>query len=561
MLDSLLIEPIKLFVETKNWLPFLAAFVGGFGALMSVSTHKDHEHRQIIFTALSGCGTILSVGTGVLYDFVAADMFGLPHVGLMYFVMCSIFGAFGSFAAWKFERIAVVKWDVWKASKTRTPDIERNRKTDVRNISSMLPAAKSSYDPAAYINIEKGLFLGLDEQGQPIYWPLDEPFPHMQIVGSNGTGKGVAIGMIVSQLVEAGEAVFYLDPKDDLWGPHVMASAAEKAGRPFYFVDLRPGAVAQFNFFEGASADQIEELLIAGFSLSEKGTDSDFYSIGDRRAARTAALRLAAEPGMTPAELYAELGEEFEKGAEKFAGYLREMADVPAVNGKGGLDLRKIVQEGGAVYIVGSMRQQKVVRLQRMMMVKLIQLAEERDRIAGNVRRIAVVLDEVKYHISRPALEALGAARDKGLHVLLAHQSFADLQDAPADLSGPAIEGAVMENARVKLVYRVEDPDTAERLGRKSGLIQVDNETRTVHRNVALAERVHDERAITQSERFLYDENMLLNLPKGVGILFGIGLARATYISPVRVEKRHDVLKVTPAQESSGGLPEAHELI
>lgn len=37
------------------------------------------------------------------------------------------------------------------------------------------------------------------------------------------------------------------------------------------------------------------------------------------------------------------------------------------------------------------------------------------------------------------------------------HQSIADLKDCPADLKGDAVVGAVVENAKFKLVYRVMD--------------------------------------------------------------------------------------------------------
>jgi hypothetical protein len=42
-----------------------------------------------------------------------------------------------------------------------------------------------------------------------------------------------------------------------------------------------------------------------------------------------------------------------------------------------------------------------------MLLVRLIQLAEARDRMSGNLRQVCIVLDELKYHLSRIALEAL----------------------------------------------------------------------------------------------------------------------------------------------------------
>ncbi len=70
----------------------------------------------------------------------------------------------------------------------------------------------------------------------------------------------------------------------------------------------------------------------------------------------------------------------------------------------------------------------KIITTQRMLLVRLYQLAERRDRVPCS---IAIYLSELKYHLSRPALEGLGAARDKGVHIIMDHQSIADLKRLP----------------------------------------------------------------------------------------------------------------------------------
>jgi type IV secretory pathway TraG/TraD family ATPase VirD4 len=275
--------------------------------------------------------------------------------------------------------------------------------------------------------------------------------------------------------------------------------------------------------------------------LSEKGAESDFFSIDDRWGAATVAADY--QLGDTPASLFNRHRETLEEKAKKFFGLFREMADLRSVNAKQGIDLAKIVADGGAVYVVGSMRNAKVIRMQRMLLVRIIQLCERRDRTIGKPRPVCAILDEAKYHISKPFLESLGAARDKGLHVILAHQSEADLRDCPADLNAEAVLGAVMENCSLKLVYRVEDPKTAEWLARKSGRIQVDDEVRRVSKNAALSEVVSDERQIRQTERFLIDENMILNLRKSQAVVFGNGLPHFITTSPIPTTKKPENLK------------------
>ncbi|RRB31379.1 TraM recognition domain-containing protein, partial [Escherichia coli] len=106
---------------------------------------------------------------------------------------------------------------------------------------------------------------------------------------------------------------------------------------------------------------------------------------------------------------------------------------------------------------------------------------------------------ELKYHLSKPALEGLGAARDKGVHIIMAHQSIADLKDCPADLNGDAVVGAVVENAKFKLVYKLQDPDTADWVARMSGTILVDDESRKARTDGVLIETIDNERTIRQA--------------------------------------------------------------
>lgn len=176
-------------------------------------------------------------------------------------------------------------------------------------------------------------------------------------------------------------------------------------GFPAYVNLNRPNG-AQFNPFQGATEEEAFELFQAGFSLMEKGDASDFYGIADRREAQATA-KLMASKNLNIAQAYEarlDVLNDPKTGAEKFAGRLRELAETPSINAASdGIDLAKVVEEGGCIYVVGSMRNDIVKTVQRILFVRLIQLAERRDRIAGDLRPVCIVLDEVKYHLSRPA--------------------------------------------------------------------------------------------------------------------------------------------------------------
>ncbi|EPE7799218.1 type IV secretory system conjugative DNA transfer family protein [Yersinia enterocolitica] len=447
------------------------------------------------------------------------------------------------------RRVFTPELDKIKKRLVKKTTLERELRTDVRTVKSLLPETLH-YDPLDYIDLNKGLFIGIDRDIQPMYLPLkDWQKQHADIIGTTGAGKGVATGILLYQSILAGEGVFVMDPKDDEWAPHLYRKACEDAGKTFALIDLRKPQY-QLNLIEEITADELEELFVAGFSLAEKGQESDFYRIDDRKAARIAAQFVNQHATATIRDVYN--GDYVQGIADKikaFFGKIEELALLNAINAPTGFSLNTIFQDGGCCYVIGSMRNSKIITTQRMLLVRLYQLAERRERVKNVPRPIAIYLSELKYHLSRPALEGLGAARDKGVHIIMDHQSIADLKDCPADLKSDAVVGAVVENAKFKLVYRVMDPDTAEWVARMSGTILVDDEVRKAKTDAVLTETIDDERTIRQAERFFTDSNMILNLPDFVSFIFTTkALPAASLISPIRVKKRElEICAVSPA--------------
>ncbi|GEM_PF-1094274 len=527
----------------------VAGLIAGFAAM-----HAFDQHKKENDVAATVWGSVTLLGCAVpLCWFIFNAAFASQIGRLMsdyYLYWWAAMVVVGAVASLLFQRKWTQHFDVFKSRFTLRTKLERNKKTDVRTIDKVLPDP-IKFKPSKYFDAAQGLFLGLGENSNPLYWPAGRPWVHMAVIGSNGSGKGVQIQCLISQAASQRHAVFVMDPKNDEWMPHCLKAAADAAGIPFHFVDLRPAAPSQINLFRGADRHQLDELMQAGFGLAEKGTDADFYRLKDRQACAWLSARIG--PLDTPASLFTEHGAHLEKVAEGFAGYLKEMADIAAVNANEGLDLAKIVEEGGIVYVAGSMRNEKIKRLQRMVVVRAIQLAETRDRLSGTLRPVGIVMDEFIYHISKAALEALGAARDKGVYCVLAFQGIGDLARVPADLSADAVKGAIVENCKIKFVYRLEDPDTALWFAAMTGSIQADDESRKVEKNLVLVETLEGDRTIRQTDRFLIDENMLTNLHEGLGVAIGLkgfvkDCHKGEFISISRMDVAKDRAAITPQE-------------
>jgi len=430
---------------------------------------------------------------------------------------------------------------------TRKNPLERNRRTDVRNIERHLPNQRSGFDPRKHFG-DSALFIGLDERKRTVTTPL--PTKHIQVVGTSGAGKGRLIGGLLTQFARAGEFVVMGDPKGDDWLPHLAYSECERAGIEYRVLDLRSSAPPQINLFADASPEQVAELLSVAFNLEEEGSGGpDFYKPQDRSAARFVAC--AIQPGDTPASLCARLGEDLRERAENFFNRFSELAAMPPVNASEGLSIKSMMDSGGVLYVLGSMRDASVRMLQRMLLVRILQIAEARDFVSTTPRQVAVVLDEAKAWISAPAMEFLGAARSKGCHLVLSHQSLADLKTA-AGMNPDATVDAVVENCSIKIFYRVQNPETAEWIARMTGEILVDDEVRQFETGLSLSERMSSKRSVRQASRNFFDTNILLNLPDGWSVVTGIGMPKLVQISHVPCVKSQEALRVIAAVLAAG---------
>lgn len=547
---------MNFLIEWLRYIDLLMPFTGFvFGLMLGIAWLNRNDKTFSFFVKLSYVPLIFQVGFYFILPYVSDHFFGSEyHLSTRY--LWIFFGeAFTSIAmVWLCIRYFTPTFEVIKQSIIKSSSVERNKKTDIREIGVHLPNAQKAYAPNKYFNLKRGMFFGLSEQKQAVYIPIDKwRKTHLDIIGTTGSGKGVAAGVLLTQAVSTGECVILVDPKNDEFLPHVMHKAAQEAGVPYVYIDLLAEA-AQWNPLQGKNATEIEELLSAGFSLGEKGTDADFYRLNDRRAARIFA-NLAYSNQTTLInilQLLIEQQPDIAEAGKKFVSDLEEIGLVAAVNTTHGVDLTKLMQQGAVIYVRGSMRNPRILKLQRIFVLSMIQFIESRAR--ESARHVCLFMDEFKYPISRPSLEALGAIRDKRAHVIIAHQSLGDLRDCPADLDADSVVASVNENCAIKLAYMVQDPDTADWLARMSGLILVDDEIRQVKTNAGLTETRNGERTLRQAERNLIDTNMLQALPERCAVLFGAGLAKFFFTSPILVNKNS--VATTPVEMKQ---PQQHE--
>lgn len=426
--------------------------------------------------------------------------------------------------------------------------------TDARTIESHLPKP-FKYDPRKYFKDaqRKGnMFLGIDERRRVVALPRDTwKKTHVQICGPTGTGKGVMAGVCLAQSVAYGDGVYVIDPKNDEFAASVLSESCAAAGKPFHLVDLQSGQPAQFDLLKNISKEDLNSLFIAGFALGEKGTDADFYRKNDRAAARY--LAGLANQGSVSLALLAEragvmLPEDLVEKCEGFRRSLEEIAELQAPQASPfveAIDLDGPLKNGGCLYVVGSMDDEAVVILQKMLLVRIVQLISARRRNIEQ-RHITIFADEIRYLMSKKLGDVLGSVRDKGCNVILAHQSLDDLQTG--DVSSPAV---VIDNTGLRWLYRSTTEEMATWIAGQTGKIVVNKTTRHIEENATGGKISRTEHLVAQIERQKIDINMVQHLPNGVAVVVGAGPARLAFTSPVPVSQKLDSSQlVRPAASS-----------
>ena len=462
---------------------------------------------------------------------------------------------------------ALVAAILWWRTMTAAPADVRSGIRDVEEDAAYLKGLAQGFDPEKFIDLTKGIFIGLDGQRKPMYLErqtLDKN--HLEILGESGVGKSSLAGVLLSQLAASGEAVCVFDPKPDEKLPGVLARMGKKHGFPVLVIDLRHTCgFPQINPFYGARADQVEELLQVALDLGKTGDAGvDFYRGGDREATNWIAEAVGGDPARSLPDIIGAAGRD-ERVVEKENLWreLRQLGRIQAfASREQGIDLQALMTEPGGVvlYVMGSTTKLEIGAAQKLLLQRVLQVLEDR---SDKSKPVALFLDELKYLLSPAALRAAGTVRDRNAHLVFAHQSLGDLDDCPG-LSPKAVRGAIWGNSGVKFAYKMLDSATALELSRLAGASRADVQTMSSSQN---DNGGSTNTSWTQAAREYMPPHVFSHLPKpsggeaSVGVVFGLGTA--FYLStrwlpagetpaPLRIEKPADqaAARVSHAAES-----------
>lgn len=428
--------------------------------------------------------------------------------------------------------------------------------TDVRNLhfGEAVPVNALADFSTEQARKQQVVFLGKKEDGQPVLVPRDTwSKTNVQILGLPGSGKSVmATNALIRCVRDFGDAVVYFDPKGDAWAPHVFRAHCPD----FTLLDLRPGKPAQLNLFRDLDSYALKNLLIAGFNLSETGDVADHYRNNEQKAAKLIADQFpnGANIQQVLTAAYA-LPETMKKEVKGLITKLENVADLSVLQTDTGIDVAAIINGGGCLYVIGSMEDEAVIRVQKMLFARCAQIILARDEFTA-WPHASIMLDELKYLLSKYVLNALGTLRSRDCNLLLAHQSLGDFglcgQDLPADF----VKTTVLDNTPIRWFYKAASEESAQWAAAQTGEIRVDVERRKVQREAGNVEHISGDSYIQKEARYLFDVNTLQHLPDGFAVITGLGVAHLGFSSPLRVERQAISLSTFPVLAKADPLAE-----
>jgi len=537
---------------------------GGLKSKLDVSIPKiDESLFRIFFKSVQIIGMLLLIASVVLNE-VKGDL----SEGMVIPILTALLGALIS-------KIIITLFDY-----------SRPRGCGLRDISEMdnLFSSMSAFNPLTYVDVSQGVFVGLQSPqslavkkcdqhlGKPLYVPwLLFKETHAQILGSTGSGKGIALGVLGYQFALNKESLIVFDPKGDARLPLVLNQGALRSGSAFIYLDLQAHAKPQFNLLEGANEFEIEELLVGGLGLQPSSGDANYYRGIDQDAAEQVS-KIAIQSAFTdPVSLprlleIAQFHKQLSK-ADNFVRRLRQICELRVIQTTHGIGLLEHIQQGSVIYIRGSTDNHRVKMLQTMLLIRILQVVKTRASlkvapISSPLKPVCLILDEFKHLLSPVALDMLGVVRELGCHALLAHQSLADLAGCPG-LDRKDVEPVVIDNATLKLIFRIGDDQAAKGFANKSG------QERTYKESFKPAVgSLEIEKSWSEVQHPRMSADLFLHLhrpseapqPFTAGVLYGLGLAKLFSLSPIAVKGELAPPKEAPLHSRTPVLKE-EELI
>ncbi len=349
-----------------------------------------------------------------------------------------------------------------------------------------------------------GIRLGTRTGGKSVYLPERARATHMQVIGASGTGKTKFLENLIREDILAGNGLCLIDPTGNLY--HDLVTWCETRGflgrKPVVLFDpADPDWTFGFNplNFAGGPNEDLSfsvDSMVKACATVWGGEDTDktpllkrclratFHVLAEQRLTLLEAVYLINPYDPTGLRRHLtrtihdfimqeqwdtfnpmkprEFQEQFSSTANRLLEFLASER-IRRILGQreNTLSMRSVMDEGGMLLVnlsSGRSLSEANASLLGALLVNDLFL-KARGRPKGS-RPFYVYIDECSRFVSEDIGRILDEGRQFGLHLILAHQHLAQLKRA-----GEAVYGAVLTDARTKVVFGGLSPEDAEIMG------------------------------------------------------------------------------------------------
>lgn len=350
--------------------------------------------------------------------------------------------------------------------------------------------------------------------GRVVQRPMAD-FGHGCICGTNGSGKTIGGLNIAYHTSACSAAVFYLDFKASLKTQKALRAIAEERGVPFHSFDLGIGST-ETTWYDplgwGGKPSEMASLLLDSFTFQSSGaaefyrgvaeqwlplqlevmeavgrigTESKFDFLLATSTPSGLAERMNGWRSGTDAQraLVAQWRERMEgTKADHLTALRNNLAKVvnsagprlrPDVEGDPPMSFAEAARTGGIVYFAMSVADSTVLKTLGSLAIRdITTLSAERQRVENlrDLRPVVVLVDEASRLAERASVmvDLFATAREALIWLWPITQSLSSYPDV--------VQREIRTNALTWVVYRLQDPGTAEQVTRSLGTIATESE-------------------------------------------------------------------------------------
>ncbi|MEQ1875508.1 MAG: TraM recognition domain-containing protein [Bdellovibrionia bacterium] len=388
---------------------------------------------------------------------------------------------------------------------------------------------------------------------------------HTQVIGATGVGKteSALLPLILSDIAE-GNSVIFIDPKGDSEICEHLKNICELFNRSkdFKIIDLfRPKDSATYNPLKIGSPSELKDKIVGSIVWTEEYYKKvserrlldvfDFFrdvGITPTIPAVYSVLEAKSTPALDAVLTNESIRKDFKNLCEGLAGCARDIeglkTDISLWTRSG---FGSVLADTSADSVLDWITNKNIIyinlstlafeetarRFGRLILqdlktaIQYIQGLKSAERVPTNV-----YIDEFSSIAASGFVELLNKARSANVALTLAHQSLGDLQSV-----SDAFANQIIDNTNIKLIFRLDSPDTSDFFSRMVGTRKTSKTTVRVQ-DGALSGRVSTgQGSVRESEEFIISPNDLRTLKRG----------QCVFISkiPYQVNK----VKLTPIRE------------